>query len=183
MTSFCKQRGAALLVALMILTIVSILGVTAMKTSMFNSKIATTTQVSAIAFDGAESALAAVYDEAVYRPQSDPNYLIGALVSKYNVDTGESIVVERCVGKNDVQLLRACQDSDNADSRNLLKAGSRTVMKGLASAPYLSTVSTAGGASINFAWYEFMAVADGEIEVFNMERINEQHFSKLGPAL
>ncbi|MCG8392415.1 MAG: pilus assembly PilX N-terminal domain-containing protein [Pseudomonadales bacterium] len=183
MTSYSRQGGAALLVALMILTVVSILGVTAMKTSMFNAKIATTAQVSAIAFDGAESALAAVYDEAVYKPQSDPNFLIGALVSKYNIDTGNSIVVERCVGKNDVQLLRACNDADRSDSRNLLKAGSRTVMKGLASAPYLSTVSTTGGASVNFAWYEFMAVAEGEVDVFNMERINEQHFAKLGPAL
>lgn len=183
MTFYSKQRGAALLVALMILTVVSILGVTAMKTSMFNSKIATTAQVSAIAFDGAESAIAAVYDEAVYQPQSDPQFLIGALVTQYNIDTGTSIVVDRCVGKNNVQELRACVGGETSDSRNLLQAGSRTVMKGLATAPFLSTISSAGGSSINFAWYEFMAVAEGDVEIFNVNRINEQHFAKLGPAL
>lgn len=182
MTSFSRQTGAALLVALMILAIVSILGVTAMKTSMFNAKIATTAQVSAIAFDGAESAIAAVYDEAVYESQSDPEFLVGLLVSEYSKETGVSAIVERCVGKNDVQKKSACTDADRSDSRNLLRSGSRTVMKGLASAPYLSTVSNSGGATINFAWYEFMAVGTGEVPVFNAERINEQHFSKLGPA-
>lgn len=182
MTSFSRQTGAALLVALMILAIVSILGVTAMKTSMFNAKIATTAQVSAIAFDGAESAISAVYDEAVYESQSDPEFLVGLLVSEYNKETGVSAIAERCVVKNDVQKKAACADGDRSDSRNLLRSGSRTVMKGLASAPYLSTVSNSGGNTINFAWYEFMAVGTGEVPVFNAERINEQHFSKLGPA-
>ncbi len=182
MTSFSRQKGAALLVALMILTMVSILGVTAMKTSMFNAKIATSAQVSAIAFDGAESAIAAVYDEALFQNQSDPEFLIGKLVSEYVPETGTSVVVDRCVLKNDVQAKAACNDGDRADSRNLLRSGSRVVMKGMATAPYLSTISNTGGASVSFVWYEFMAVGEGNVPVFNAERINEQHFSKLGPA-
>ena len=182
MTFYSKQDGAALLVALMILTIVSILGVAAMKTSMFNAKIATTAQVSAIAFDGAESALAAVYDEAVFESQSDPQFLVGALVTQFDPATSTGVVVERCVEKSNVRLARACAANERADSRNLLQAGSKSVMKGLTTAPYLSTVSSAGGGGVNFAWYEFMTVGTGEVDAFNAERINEQHFAKLGPA-
>lgn len=182
MTSLSSQRGAALLVALMILSIVSILGVVAMRTSMFNAKITTTAQVSTITFDGAESALSAVYSEAVFIPQTDPTSIIFQLVNGYQ--DGVSVVVDRCVGKGAGELFmaRACGANDVADSRNLLRAGSRTVMKGFSSAPYLSSISSTGGSNVNFVWYEFMSVGKGEVEVFNAEQINEQHFAKIGIA-
>lgn len=182
MTSLYRQKGAALMVALMILTIVSILGVVAMRTSMFNSKITTTAQVATITFDGAESALSAVYNEAVYKPQTDPSSIIFQLVNGYQ--DGVSAVIDRCVGKGVGELFmqRSCTAADRADSRNLLRAGSRTVMKGFSSAPYLSSISSSGGSTINFVWYEFMSIGKGEVDVFNAEQINEQHFAKIGIA-
>ena len=51
------EQGVALLIALLILVVVSLMGITAMKTSMFSAKIATGTQVDAMAFEGAESSV------------------------------------------------------------------------------------------------------------------------------
>jgi len=48
-----NQRGAALIVALLILVVVSVLGVSAMKTSMFAAKVATGTQADAMVFEAA----------------------------------------------------------------------------------------------------------------------------------
>lgn len=166
----------------MILSIVSILGVVAMRTSMFNAKITTTAQVSTITFDGAESALSAVYNEAVFMPQTDPGSIIFQLVNGYQ--NGVSEVIDRCIGKNKGELFmaKACGQSDVADSRQLLRAGSRTVMKGFSSAPYLSSISSSGGSSVNFVWYEFMSIGKGEVAVFDAEQLNEQHFAKIGIA-
>ena len=57
-----SQRGAALIVALLILVVVSVLGVSAMKTSMFAAKVATGTQADAMVFEAAESSVADMYN-------------------------------------------------------------------------------------------------------------------------
>ncbi len=52
-----RQEGAALVIALLILVVVSLLGVSAMKTSVFSAKVATGTQADAMTFEAAETSL------------------------------------------------------------------------------------------------------------------------------
>ena len=63
------EQGVALLIALLILVVVSLMGITAMKTSMFSAKIATGTQVDAMAFEGAESSVSDAFKklENIYK--------------------------------------------------------------------------------------------------------------------
>ncbi|MEQ9507665.1 MAG: PilX N-terminal domain-containing pilus assembly protein [Alloalcanivorax xenomutans] len=119
-THYNSQRGAALLVALMILVIVSILGITAMKTSMFSSKIATGTQVDAMAFEGAESAVNEAFTSlyGMSSAQLQP-FLTGS-------------VGQRClVGGEATAAVRACTSTDRMDSRGLVRAGSRIRQEGM----------------------------------------------------
>ena len=58
-----RQKGAALMVALMILVVVSLMGVSAMKSSVFSTKVATSTQADAMTFEAAETAVTEAYAE------------------------------------------------------------------------------------------------------------------------
>lgn len=58
------QRGAALFVALIILLIVSMMGVSAMKSGIFNEKMAFNAQASDLSFQAAETAINSVISEA-----------------------------------------------------------------------------------------------------------------------
>ncbi|UWN49203.1 hypothetical protein ASALC70_01402 [Alcanivorax sp. ALC70] len=112
------QRGAALLIALLILVIVSLMGVTAMKTSMFSAKISTGTQVDAMAFEGAESAVAEAY-----------SYLYGLS----SVDLQPFLfgqVAYRCLDGSSV-LTTICDGNEYMDSRELVRAQSRIRQKGM----------------------------------------------------
>ena len=60
-----RQQGAALVVALLILVVVSLLGVSAMKSSVFSAKVATGTQADAMTFEAAETSLTGAYKEPV----------------------------------------------------------------------------------------------------------------------
>lgn len=55
-----KQRGIALLVALVVLVVVSILGVTAMRLALFQNKVSINSQVAQHLFQGAETGLQGV---------------------------------------------------------------------------------------------------------------------------
>ncbi|ASK35072.1 hypothetical protein CEK62_12125 [Alcanivorax sp. N3-2A] len=160
-----SQSGVALLVALMILVIVSLLGVTAMKTSMFSAKIATGSQVDAMAFEGAESAVADAY-----------GYL-------YNMSSAElqpflnGQVINRCLSASGVGL-NACQNNDHMDSRELVRAGSRTRQKGM-QAVSGSQVSMSGSGSM-VVDYTFEIMGNSEIEQFGVDNHHLQQALKRG---
>ena len=85
-----RQQGVALMVALMILVVVSILGISAMKSSVFSAKVATGTQADAMTFEAAETALTEVYRELNAMSGED---LYGNLAG--------DATIQRCVsGKN-----------------------------------------------------------------------------------
>ena len=62
-TTRSAQQGVALFVALMLLVVLALMGVSAMRMSMFNARIATGAQLSAMTFQAAESSLASTYGE------------------------------------------------------------------------------------------------------------------------
>src|SRR5690606_29352443 len=56
-----NQRGAALLVSLCILVLVSLLGNSALRSSVFSGKVATSVQADAMTFEAAETALGVTF--------------------------------------------------------------------------------------------------------------------------
>lgn len=55
-----RQRGMALTIALIVLVVVSILGIVAMRTALFQNRVSINSQLGAISFQAAESGIAAV---------------------------------------------------------------------------------------------------------------------------
>lgn len=60
-----RERGMALLIALVVLIVVSILGATAMRSALFQSKISVNAQASQMMFQGAESGIESVLQLAI----------------------------------------------------------------------------------------------------------------------
>ena len=114
-----RQRGVALLIALFVLVIVSVMGITAMKTSMFSAKIATGTQIDAMAFEGAESAVSATFREL----ENDDD-----------------------VTMSDETVEGACGDGQTLDSRGLIVSESHSKVNGYMPIDGGGISSTGGGA-------------------------------------
>lgn len=76
LSSCHNQRGVALIMALVFLTLLTILGVTAMSTSSLEEKMATNTRDRNLAFQAAETALLAA-ETWMAGLGSEPNFLAG----------------------------------------------------------------------------------------------------------
>jgi type IV pilus assembly protein PilX len=173
MTGRSQQRGVALIVALLILVLISILGVSALRTSIFNSKISVGAQVGTMTFQAAESAIAAVYDEAM-SDITQPGHVLGnALTQK---SSGLIQIQDRCVTRDDVRKPSLCSASDFLDSRDLLRAESSTIVR--------NGVSGLAGFEIgSWGQYEFVTVGRGEMPTFNTDNVNVQEFSRIAPMI
>ena len=128
-----SENGAALLIALFVLVIVSVMGITAMKTSMFSAKIATGTQIDAMAFEGAESAITATYLEFASDDDVMQALLLGGTVS-------------RCITMADRNAEGVCGDGQTLDSRGLIVSESHSKVNGYAPIDGAPVGSTGGGA-------------------------------------
>lgn len=104
-----SQRGVALVVALLILVMISILGISAMRTSIFNAKIAVGAQVGTMTFQAAESAIAAMYEEAMSDIKQPGHVIAMALTQK---SAGLIQIQDRCVTRADVSKPGLCAAGD-----------------------------------------------------------------------
>lgn len=81
-----KQAGLALVIALIVLVVVSILGVTAMRSALFQGRISVNQQASQLLFQGAESGVESVFDFAAQQidggvsPQSPTHIFYRAVI-------------------------------------------------------------------------------------------------------
>ena len=169
------QRGVALIIALMILVIISIIGIAAMRTSLFNTKIATSAQASTMSFEGAETAISAVFDEATNQPFETPGHVVGYAVAELGV--GKTVVVDRCVTQADAFAQKACTNADFVDSRDLVQASSRTIVKKTGRFKTGNVLTTNTGGSTSIQYYDFITVADGHVPALKMENYNVQEFT------
>lgn len=183
-----SQRGVALVVALLILVMISIIGVAAMRTSIFNAKISTSAQGSTMAFQAAESALAALFIEASEYSSAgaaDTNVIFLAL---QQLDFGTLAPIDRCVTTGDLFKVGACQPADRFDERGLMQASSRLVIKPGAvpcegSGGEGTQVSTsAEGSSVRDLDYQFVAVGHGRMEPLNIDNFTVQEFASCLPT-
>jgi type IV pilus assembly protein PilX len=164
-----SQNGAALLIALFVLVIVSVMGITAMKTSMFSAKIATGTQIDAMAFEGAESAITATYFEFVDNDDVMQTLLLG---SKIN----------RCITMSDQTVEGECQDGQTLDSRGLIVSESHSKVNGYAAIDGYQVGSSGGGAQL--VEYKIGILGDSELPDLGVENHHMQEALKraLKPA-
>jgi len=164
-----KEGGAALVIALLILVVVSLMGVSAMKSSIFSAKIATGTQADAMSFEAAESALSAAYAEI--------NSMQGAALYA-SLGGGEPLY--RCVTKADTKKSGECgtSDGDKLDSRGLLMASSATKLNGFE--PIAGAeIGTSGGSQI-MVDYRIAMLGESEMESFNLSNHHLQEALKMG---
>lgn len=175
-----KQSGVALVVSLMILMLVAVLGISAMRLSLFNAKIATSAQADTLAFQAAESAITAAYAEA----RDDENVadsIINAALAAYS-SSGTVQIQNRCITTSTVKQKSACGSGDYMDSRGLVRAESQTIMTGQRQARG-SQVSYSGASMVNYGYYDFLTAGTGEVPRMNISNHNVQEFTKFGPMV
>jgi type IV pilus assembly protein PilX len=111
-----NQQGAVLVVALIILLMVSVLGLSAMRASISSTKVATGIQADTMSFDAAESAVAMSLKKL--RTYTDQQ-LSAAVLNGQKLET--------CLLSDGTLRDSACGAEDHMDSRDLLQAGSYMV--------------------------------------------------------
>lgn len=178
MSQVHRQQGIALVVSLLILMLVAILGISAMRMSLFNAKVATSAQASTLAFQGAESAVTAAFAEA--RDQGDtPGSIINAALQAFSA-SGTTQIQARCVTALDISSKGSCEDGEYLDSRGLVRAESSTILTGrrvLAG----SQVSYSGSGSVTYGYYDFLTAGTGEVPKMSVSSHNVQEYTKFGP--
>ena len=162
-----QQQGATLLVALIILLLISLLGISALRSSIFSGKVATSVQADAMTFEAAETALGVTFrsldamdDEDLYTGLADG-------------------VMERCVKHNDLAAAGLCSDSDVLDERGLLRAQSTSFHAGYAMRDGFAVGQT-GSASNLFVDYRINMLAESEMPTLNLENFHLQETLKFG---
>lgn len=174
--SLKRQSGVALFIALILLVVISILGVSAMRMSLFNARISTGAQVNTMTFQAGESALQAVYEEALDADLGGQNNVILRAMNKRFTE-GVFEVQKRCLTVANPYKAGDCASGDFMDSRDLIKASSQTVVKD-AIRPVIGSSITSGGTTV--VWYDFVSVAKGDMEDLQVESHNVQEFSRKG---
>lgn len=109
--SVYRQQGMALLLTLLILMVVSLLGISALRTSLFSARMATGAEIDAMAFAAAESAI----DATLGALKNDPERLRSLLAGN---------TLTQCVTLADPGKTGACGSGDHLDARALVVAES-----------------------------------------------------------
>ncbi|MAX55010.1 MAG: hypothetical protein CL537_05790 [Alcanivoracaceae bacterium] len=161
-----KQRGAALLVALLILVAISLLGISAMKTSMFSSKVSTGVQADAMVFEAAESAIVEAYTELEEMDSVNLSSFLG----------GD--VMSRCLAAGNPRKEGGCAGVDFMGSRGMIKASSTSQVNGfqLISGAQISSSGNAG----TFVDYQVQIAGNSEMAAFNIGDSHVQELLKRG---
>lgn len=161
-----RQRGAALLVALAVLILVSLLGLAAMRSSIFSAKVATGLQTDAMVFEAAETAITDAY-----------NGLSGLSNEELYAAIG-STSTERCVRSSGGALNGRCGAGDFMDERGLLKAESLSYLAGFQAIPN-SQVSVSGGGGV-FVDYRVDILGESQMPSYNIANYHVQETLKRG---
>lgn len=158
------QRGAVLLVSLMILLMVSVLGISAMRSSIFANKVATGVQADAMTFEAAETAIAAAY---------------GTLSSNSSLQTvfSPGYTAIGCVTPNGISN-SGCGTGASIDTRGLVQAEAFSYFDGYK--PLSGTqISTTGGSNL-FVDYKINILGQSTMASYNIENHHQQEALKRG---
>lgn len=160
------QRGAALLISLIILLLVSVMGISALRSSIFSGKVATSVQADAMTFEAAETALGVTFrnldsltNEELYTGLADG-------------------VMEYCILHSNPDSTGACAGSSFMDERELLRAQSTSFIAGYTMRDGFA-VGQSGSGSI-FVDYQINMLAESEMPTLNLENFHLQEALKFG---
>jgi type IV pilus assembly protein PilX len=168
------QKGAALIVSLLMLMIISIIGVVAMRTSIFNAKISATTQGSVMSFQAAESALAILLDQGMTATE--------AAIARRSIN--DPTPVAGCVAASELNKAGDCTKADYLDQRGLVKSSWKLVAGPTRGLDLTGEdmggfqISVTGGDSSLPADCTFVAVGEGQMPVLNIQDYNVQEFAR-----
>ena len=180
-----RQQGIAMVVALLLLVVITVMGLVSLRSGMMSGKITASARASIITFQAAESALNAVFREAVDASAADPANIVNVLVSQLALGTLSP--VDRCVTHTDSFIRRPCIPGDTFDSRGLIQASSRVAIRPdpkqvrpRGNNQGGTQISRTGAGATLFADYEFVAVGRGALDALTMETYTVQEFAKIG---
>lgn len=156
-----KQTGSVLLISLIILVMVSLLGIAAMRASMFSNKVTTGVQADTMSFEAAETALGLTFRTLGEMTETD---LTAAVVD------GRS--TEYCITEEG--LTTGTQCSSFMDSRSLLRARS------FASQPLNNCRPIPGFDVEDFKDLVINLLGESEMPSYNIENHHLQEGLKLG---
>ena len=153
------QQGAALLVSLIILVMVSLMGISALRSSIFSGKVATSVQADAMTFEAAETALGVTFRS------------LSALTGEQLFTGLDAGVMQRCIQHSNPDATGACTGNTFMDERGLLKAQSSS---------FLTGYSPVEGFSFDYANYRISILAESEMPTLNLENFHLQEMEKFG---
>lgn len=166
------ESGIALLLALMILLVVSVIGVAALRTSSTSSRIAMGTQMDAMVFEAAESAIA----EAMF-------FITEANSSEESFDEIKALfdgqTLAWCLRSDRTRTTSVCGNNARMDARGTLRseARARTVAFSPASG---NQVSMSGGASTIIGDFQIAIQGNGDMPAYGLTNRHVQHVLRRG---
>ena len=161
-----NQRGAALLVSLIILMLVSLMGISALRSSVFSGKVATSVQADAMTFEAAETALGVTFR---------------TLDSMTNQELYTGLAngaVELCIKHDNPAATGPCGSGNFVDERQLLRAQSTSFLAGYTMRDGFAVGQTGSGNI--FVDYKINMLAESEMPTLNLENYHLQEALKIG---
>jgi type IV pilus assembly protein PilX len=138
-----KQAGVALVFALIILLVVSVMGVVALRSSTFTAKVAVGNQLDAMVFEAAESAiaekLAFLIDMNASQSSDDFDLIAG-------IFAGDTLVW--CVTKSGQRIHRSCANNEYMDARGAITSEARSRVVGFSPVDGAQVSHTGTGGAI-----------------------------------
>lgn len=159
-----KQTGSALIIALIVMVLVSVLGLTAIRSSNFSVQVATGIQADAMTFEAAETIIASTYNTL---SALDDNELYDEL------ELGR----QSCMTKDGLAA-GVCGDNDFMDERSLIKGESLAYFDGYQAIEGHQVSVT--GSGVLFVDYKTNILSTSEMETFNIQNNHLQESLKKG---
>ena len=169
-----QQAGAALFMALIILLVVSIMGVAAMRTSSMASRIAMGTQLDAMVFEAAESAIVESMIFITEANASDDPEVFELIVGLFN---GESLVW--CYPSSGVRIARSCKDAEVMDARGALLSEGRVRSVGFSPASG-NQISMSGGMNTIIGDFQLAIQGNGHLPGYGLTNRHVQNALRRG---
>lgn len=173
-----RSRGAALLVALIILLAITLLGVASLKSGIFHEKMSLNSQADTLTFMGAESSINSVISSAAQAYDNPNSPASAALNSSFFTKVvlfGKQVSCTTVSGP----VARSCGEEDKFDVRSggVLQAQAETIYDG-SSAVFNSDPDT-------LAYHKFLTQGTGYFKPslkLPFAHRNQQEWKKLGVA-
>lgn len=168
-----QQQGVALFIALIILLVISVLGITALRSSATNARVTTGIQASHLSFQGAQSAINQAIEDTLDGQAGKLSPLLADMIEHI----GE-VRPTRCVVASGT--VEGNCEAQYVDSRQLVKASYRAEMTGFA--PKLGECISSNCA-IQLGDYSITVAGRGDVPAMKLSHVNVQDLSLYGPKV